>query len=195
MPFASAQQIVEVGLQVGQERDVGAEVITAGAAEPDRTRPATGLDVGRLGAGAVGDGDLADGVAGAFGFQQGVRVAPDPVAVPVEAERGDGIDGRAATVFADPVVAPGHRIAAVIEQFSQHIDRHPGIGVTLGIAVPVDVGTILVLSTSIPSRVPKAGKAEIHSRCRASSMSMLIGVRLWGLRRGVGSSASSAGGV
>ena len=69
-PFAGAQQIVEVGLQVGQERDVGAEVITAGAAEPDRAGPAAGLDVGRLGAGAVGDGDLADGVAGAFGFQQ-----------------------------------------------------------------------------------------------------------------------------
>jgi hypothetical protein len=30
-----------------------------------------------------------------------VCVTPDPVAVPVETERGDGVDGSAATVFAD----------------------------------------------------------------------------------------------
>ena len=106
-PFPGAQQVIEVGLQVGQVRDVGAEVVAAGAAEPDRAGAAAGLDVGRLGAGAVGDGDLADGVAGVLGFQQGVRVAPDPVAVPVEAERGDRVDGVAAAVFADPVVAAG----------------------------------------------------------------------------------------
>ena len=139
-PFPGAQQIVEVCLQVGQERDVGAEVIAAGAAEPDRAGSAAGFDVGWFGAGAVGDGDLADGVAGAFGFQQQARITPDPVAVPVETERGDGVDGGAATVLADAVVAAGHRIAAVIEQFGQHVDRDTGIGVTLGIAVPVDVG-------------------------------------------------------
>ena len=59
-PFAGAQQVIEVGLQVGQERDVGAEVVAAGAAEPDRAGAAAGLDVGRFGAGAVGDGDLPD---------------------------------------------------------------------------------------------------------------------------------------
>ena len=134
--FPGAQQIVEVGLQVGQERDVGAEVIAADAAEPDRAGSAAGFDVGRFGACAVGDGDLADGVAGAFGFQQQVRVTPDPVAVPVETERGDPVDGRAATVFTDAVVAPGHGIAAVIEQFGQHVDGDTGIGVALGVAVP-----------------------------------------------------------
>ena len=70
-PFAGAQQVIEVGLQVGQEGDVGAEVVAAGAAEPDRAGAAAGFDVGRFGAGAVGDGDLADGVAGVFGVQQG----------------------------------------------------------------------------------------------------------------------------
>ena len=138
--FPGAQQIVEVCLQVGQERDVGAEVIAADAAETDRAGPAAGLDVGRFGAGAVGDGDLADGVAGAFGFQQQVRITPDPVAVPVETECGDPVDGRAATVLTDAVVAPGHGIAAVIEQFGQHVDRDTGISVSLGIAVPVAVG-------------------------------------------------------
>lgn len=71
-PFAGAQQVVEVGLQVGQERDVGAEVVAAGAAEPDRAGAATGLDVRGFGAATVGDGDLADRVAGMFGVQQGL---------------------------------------------------------------------------------------------------------------------------
>ena len=84
-PFAGAQQVVEVGGQLGQVGDVGAEVVAARAAEPDRAGPAAGFDVGRFGAAAVGDGDVADGVAGVLGVQQGVGVAPEPVAVPVEA--------------------------------------------------------------------------------------------------------------
>jgi hypothetical protein len=40
-----------------------------------------------------------------LGFQQRRRLAPDPVAVPVEAERGHFVDRVAAAVFADPVVA------------------------------------------------------------------------------------------
>jgi len=59
------------------------------------------LHVGGLGAAAVGDGDLADRIAGVRGFQQGGGVAPDPVAVPVEAERGHLVDRLAAAVFAD----------------------------------------------------------------------------------------------
>ena len=70
-PFPGAQQVIEVGGQVGQVGDVGAEVVAAGAAEPERAGAAAGGDVGRLGAGAVGDGDLADGVAGVLGVQQG----------------------------------------------------------------------------------------------------------------------------
>ena len=59
-PFAGAQQVFEVCLQVGQERDVGAEVIAAGAAVSDGAGTATGFDVGWFGAGAVGDGDLSE---------------------------------------------------------------------------------------------------------------------------------------
>ena len=104
-PFAGAQQVVEVGGQLGQVRDVGAEVVAAGAAEPDGAGAAAGLDVGRFGAAAVGDGDVPDRVAGVFGVQQRVGVAPDPVAVPVEAARGHRVDGGATAVFTDPVVA------------------------------------------------------------------------------------------
>jgi integrase/recombinase XerD len=51
---------------------------------------------------AVAGGDLLPGV---LGFQQRRRLAPDPVAVPVEAECGDLVDRVAAAVFPDPVVA------------------------------------------------------------------------------------------
>jgi hypothetical protein len=64
--FAGAQQIIEVGLQVGQKRNVCPEVIAAGAAEPDGAGAAAGSDVGGFGAPAVGDGDLCDRVAGVF---------------------------------------------------------------------------------------------------------------------------------
>ena len=91
--FPGAQQIVQVCLQVGEERDVGAEVVAACAPEWDPAGPAAGLDVGWFGAGAVGDGDLADGVAGQFGDSSSrCARAPDPVTVPVEAERGDLVD-------------------------------------------------------------------------------------------------------
>ena len=73
--FAVAQQVVEVGLQVGQVGDVGAEVVAAGAAEPERAGPAAGFDVGRFGAHAERDGDLAEGPAGVFGVEQGLGAA------------------------------------------------------------------------------------------------------------------------
>ena len=100
-PFAGAEQVVEVGVQVGQVGDVGAEVVAADAAEPVGAGAAAGLDVGRLGADAVGDGDLADGAAGVFGVQQRLGVAPDAVAVPVELHGGDPVDGFAAAGLAD----------------------------------------------------------------------------------------------
>ena len=100
-PFAGAEQVVEVAGQVGQVGGVGAEVVTAGAPEPQRAVAAAGGDVGRLGAGAVGDGDRADRVAGVLVVQQRGGVAPGAVAVPVELHGGDLIDGGAAAVFAD----------------------------------------------------------------------------------------------
>ena len=45
-PFTGAQQVLQVCLQVGQESDVGPEVVAPGAAEPDRAGATTGLDVG-----------------------------------------------------------------------------------------------------------------------------------------------------
>ena len=83
-------------MQVGQVGDVGAEVVAAGAAEPERAGAAAGFDVGRFGADAERDGDLTDGAAGVFGVQQRLGLAPDAVAVPVELHRGDAVDGFAA---------------------------------------------------------------------------------------------------
>ena len=113
--FTGAEQVVEVGGQVGQVGHVGAEVVTAGAAEPDRAGAAAGLHVGRFGAPPVGDGDLTDGIPGVLGVQQGLGGPPDPVAVPVETHRGDRVDGGPATVLADPVVPAGDVQISVIK--------------------------------------------------------------------------------
>src|SRR5680860_1222526 len=113
--FAGLQQVIEIDAQVGQVGHVGAEVVATGAAEPDRAGAAACLDVGRLGAAPVGHGDLSDGVACVFGGQQGGGLAPDPVAVPVEAHRGHRVHGGTAAVFADPVVAAGDVQVAMIK--------------------------------------------------------------------------------
>ena len=115
-PFPVAQQVIEVGVQVGQVGDVGAEVVAAGAAEPERAGLAAGLDVGRFGADPERDGDLADRAAGVLGVQQRLGLAPDPVAVPVELHRSDPVDGLAATAVADAVVVLGGVEADVVHQ-------------------------------------------------------------------------------
>jgi len=78
-------------------------VVAAGAAEPVGAGVAAGLDVGWLGAAAERDGDLADGAAGVLGVQQGPGLVPDPVAVPVELNGGEPVDGLAAAFLADPL--------------------------------------------------------------------------------------------
>ena len=105
--FAGAQQVVEVGVQVGQVGDVGAEVVAASAAEPERAGTAAGFDVGRFDADAEPNGDLTDGAAGVLAVQQHLGLPPNAVAVPVELHRGDTVDGVAAAGFADSVVAAG----------------------------------------------------------------------------------------
>ena len=47
----------------------GPVVVTPDAAEPDGSGAAAGFHVGRFAAGAVGDGDFPDRVAGVLGFQ------------------------------------------------------------------------------------------------------------------------------
>ncbi|MFI1367360.1 hypothetical protein [Streptomyces griseochromogenes] len=100
--FTVAQEIVEVGGQAGEVGNVGAEVAAAGAAEPEGTELSAGLDVAGLGAGSEGDGDGSDGPAGVFGVHQLGGLAPDAVAVAVELEGGDLVDGGAAAALADP---------------------------------------------------------------------------------------------
>lgn len=73
----------------------------ADAAESDRAGPAASGDVARLAASAVGNGDLADGHPHAFGIEEGVGVAPDPLAVAVELHQRDVFDGVSAAAFAD----------------------------------------------------------------------------------------------
>ena len=57
-------------------------MVAANAAEPVGAGATAGLDVGGFGAHAVGDGDFADGPAGAFGVQKSFGVTPEVVAGP-----------------------------------------------------------------------------------------------------------------
>ncbi len=137
--FAVAEQVVEVGVEVGEVGDVGAEVVTACAAESERAGPAPGSDVRRLGADAVGDSDFAQGPPCVFGVDKGLRFLPDPVPVPVDGEGGNTVDGFAAAGLADAVVALGGVELAVVHQLAEHLDGDSGVGVALGVAVPVGV--------------------------------------------------------
>ena len=94
----------------------------------------------RFGAAAVGDGDLADGVAGVLGVQQVLHVPPDPVAVPVELHGRNPVDCLAAAVLADPVIAQRGGHVAVVHQVAEHVGSDPGISVPLGVGMPVAVG-------------------------------------------------------
>ena len=98
-PLPVAQKVVQVGLQVGEVGDVGPEVPATHAAETERASVAAGFYVGGLGAHPVGHRDLADCIAGMLGLEQCPRLGPDALAVPVEAERGDPLDGGTTTVL------------------------------------------------------------------------------------------------
>jgi hypothetical protein len=106
-PFPVTQQPSKVCLQAGQGGGVGAEVVTAGAAEPERTGITAGCDVGGFGADPEWDGDFTDGAAGVFGVEQGLGLTPDPVAVSVELHCSDPVDGFAAALLPDAVVLLG----------------------------------------------------------------------------------------
>jgi len=127
----------------------------------DRAGAAAGLDVGRLGAGPVGDGDGSDGVAGALAVEQGQGVPPDPVAVPVELHRGDLVDRAAAAVFADAVVAAGDVEVAMVEQLGEDVDRDARVSMPLGVGVPVGVRDSAVLAefaASVQQQRPERGE-------------------------------------
>ena len=81
-------------------------MVTAGAAKPHGAGATAGLYVRWFAAHAVGHRDFPDRVTGMLGFQQCLDIEPDPVAVPVETEGCDRVDGGAAAVFADAVVPP-----------------------------------------------------------------------------------------
>jgi hypothetical protein len=59
------------------------------------------FDVGRLGAAAERDRDLADGAAGVLGIQQRLGLLSDPVAVPVELHGSEPVNGLAAAFLAN----------------------------------------------------------------------------------------------
>jgi hypothetical protein len=98
-----------------------------------------GLDVGRLGAHAERDGDLADAHAGVLVGEQPGDAGEDALPGGVELVAGDLVDGGAQPVLGDPVVAGGGARRAVRHQLAQHVGLDPGISVPLGVGVPVGI--------------------------------------------------------
>jgi len=138
-PFAVTEEVVQVGLEVGEVGDVGAEVVAADAPESVGASVAACFDVGRFGAHPERDDDFADRPADVFAVEQCFGLLPGAVAVPVELQRGHPVDGFASAFFADPVVPLCDVKLLVVHEFSEHVGRDPGVGVPLGVAVPVGI--------------------------------------------------------
>ena len=129
-----SEQSLEVGVEVGEVRGVGAEVLAAEALVAERAVRAERPDVVLLGAVArAGPGSGRSPRAGARS-----RPAPRgtrPAAVLVHRERRDPLDRFAFSRPGHPVVDLGGRRGAVVHQLLQGVDRHPGVRVPLRVAV------------------------------------------------------------
>ncbi|MFB7468572.1 hypothetical protein ACFCZ1_34665 [Streptomyces sp. NPDC056224] len=118
------------------------------APEPDGAVLPAGRYVGRFDAQPVGDLDLPDAPPGVLGVKDEVGLAPDAAAVPVELHAGDPVDGFAAALVADPVVALCRRQVPVVHELAEHVDRYPRFCVTLRVGLPVGVGVRKIFSRS-----------------------------------------------
>lgn len=94
--------------------------------------PPAGLDVAGFAAPAVRDGD------GLTFVGQDVAVAAG-VAVPVDGQLGDRLDGFAFPLRGDLEVAHGGVDFAMVHQLAQAVNRDAGVGVPLGVGVPQPV--------------------------------------------------------
>ena len=133
-PLAGLEQPFEVGVEVGQVRGVGAEVLAAEALVAERAVRAERSDVVLLGAVPERDRDPADLLAQPLGLDQR-GLEPDPPAVVVHRERREPLDRFALARPRHPVVDLRGRRGAVVHQLLQRVERHPGVRVALCVAV------------------------------------------------------------
>jgi hypothetical protein len=70
--------------------------------EPEGAGAAAGLNIGRLGAGVIGNGDLPDAHAGSLTVEQGGDFAPEPFAGAVELVIGHSVDRGPGADLGDP---------------------------------------------------------------------------------------------
>ena len=97
------EQPGQVGAQLRLVGGVGAEVLAAQAAMPERAGLPAGCNVGGLGADPERDRDLADLLAQGLGGKQGTAVGPDPLGVGADLERAEGVLGGSLAPGGDPV--------------------------------------------------------------------------------------------
>ena len=133
--FLVGEQAGEVGAKLGQEARVAAEVGAAEALMAERAGLAVRLNVGRFGADAEGDGDLADGVTGRLGVQESLDQRAGALGVAVHLQGSEHVDSLALPLAGDAEVRLGGGQAGVAHELGQHLDRRAGVGMTLGEAV------------------------------------------------------------
>src|SRR5271169_194978 len=133
--FLVGEQAGEMAAKLGEEAGVAAEVGAAEALMAERAGLAVRLDVGRLGADAEGDGDLADRVTGRLGVQEALDHRAGAFGVAVHLQGGERVDGLALPLAGDAEVRLGGGQAGVAHELGQHLDRCAGVGMTLGEAV------------------------------------------------------------
>lgn len=193
-----------MGLEVGEVGDVGGEVLAPETTESQWTRVAARGNVGGFAADPVRGGDLPDRAAYVRGVEQALCRAPDPVAVPVELEGCDPVDGLPAAFRADAVVALGGGDEPVVHQLLEDVGVHSGVGVPLGVAVPVGVGEDAGLVEG--HQVGHLGASfggddrddEVGQRTHPSPVGdsdVLVRLRAFGFVQGRGRSFSLAGSV
>src|SRR5450759_2057842 len=139
-PFSVGEQLGEVAAQLGGVGGVGAEVLAAGAAVPERTGvPASG-DVGGFGADPERHRHLADLLAGRIGVGQDAQPGAHPPAAGVDLQRAEAVLGVAFAFRSDTVVPERGADRVVAEQLLEGVHGGTGISVTLGKGVPERVG-------------------------------------------------------
>src|SRR5579875_411070 len=130
--LAVGEQPGQVGPQLGEEARVAPEVGAAKALLAERAGLAVRLYVGGLGANPERDGDLPDRFAGYLGVEEPLDERAGTLALSVDLEPGQHVDGLALALFGDAIINLRACKVGVPHKFGEHLDRRPIIGVALG---------------------------------------------------------------
>src|SRR5260370_5776513 len=130
-PFPVGEQLLQVGLQLGQVGRVAAEMPAAQAGQLLVACPPPCLDVRRLGADPQRDRHLPDAPPGMLVGQQPADTEHDPAPLVVELGTADPVYRGPDTLFSDAAVAESCLDGVVTEQVPQHVRGNSLVGMPL----------------------------------------------------------------